>query len=88
MRVLHLSEHSELVNHHLLVSSDILLENYFNRNLRVIMACGLSNNAISTGTKSPPKFVFGPVSVVSADQLWVVVGLLFIVRLRLTLDFV
>lgn len=72
MRVLHLSEHSQLVDHHLLVSFDILLENYFNRNLRAILACGLSNDAISSGTKSSPKFVFGPVSVVSADQyeLW------------------
>lgn len=69
MRVLHLSEHSQLVDHHLLVSLDIFLENYFDRNLRAIMACGLSNDSISPGTKSPPKFVFRPVSVVSAGQL-------------------
>lgn len=69
MRVLHLSEHTQLVDHHLLVSFDILLEDYFNRNLRAIMAGCLSDDTISPGTKSPPKFVFGPMSVVSADRL-------------------
>lgn len=69
MRVLHLSEHAQLVDHHLLVSFDVLLEDYFNRHLRAIMAGSLSDDTISSGTKSPPKFVFGPVSVVSADQL-------------------
>jgi hypothetical protein len=67
--VLHLSKHSKLVNHHLLVPFDILLQNDLDRHFLLVWAFGLSNNAIGSCAERSAEFISRSESVSSAQDL-------------------
>jgi hypothetical protein len=63
MWMFHLSKHSKLINNHLLVSFDILLQDDLDCDLLPLRPFGFSDNAIGSCAKGFAKFVFGSVVI-------------------------
>ena len=84
----HLSKHSKLVDNHLLVPFDILLEDDLDCNLLPVRPFSFSDNAIGSCAKRFAKFVFRSVVISTSQTIVGLWNILLIVGLRLAVQLI
>jgi hypothetical protein len=84
----HFSKHSELVDNHLLISFDILLEDNLDRDLLPVRPFSFPDNAIGSCAKCFAKFIFRSAVISSSWTRVMLRDILLIVGVRLAVQLI